>query len=110
LTSDDVDMTCAFCLHETAVPCGRLGRTQTDSYVFKRSCMVGAVIRRRFVYELVDSDDEQSDEEKKPDVAFDRTSDNLVSAVGLSESVLTIDDDEDDDTGAILSIISISDG
>ncbi len=71
--------------------------------------MVGAVVRRRFVYELVDSDDEQSDEEKKPEViALDDMSDNGVIAVGLSDNVLNTQDDDGD--AELLSIISISDG
>jgi hypothetical protein len=86
---------------------GKLGRLKTDSYRFKRSCIVGAVVRRRFVYEPVDSDDEQSDDEKKPEVTLDDASDNGVIDVGLSDNVLNVQDDEGD---GLISIISISDG
>jgi hypothetical protein len=89
---------------------GKLGRLKTDSYLFKRSCIVGAVVRRRFVHEPVDSDDEQSDDEKKPEVTLDDASSNGVIDVGLSDNVLNAQDDDDDDDDGLISIISISDG
>jgi hypothetical protein len=103
LTRDGGDS--VFCLDKINDGRGKLGRVQADSYVFKRSCIVGAVVRRRFVYELVDSDDEQSENEKNPELPLDDTSDNGVIAVGLSDNVLKAQDDD-----GTLSIISISDG
>ena len=73
------------------------------------------MVRRRLVYELVDSDEEQSDNEKNAEVPLDETSDIGVSVVGLSDNVLTTQDDDADDVDEeggveIFSIISISDG
>ena len=73
------------------------------------------MVRRRLVYELVDSDEEQSDNEKNAEVPLDETSDIGVSVVGLSDNVLTTQDDDADDVDEeggveIFSISSISDG
>lgn len=73
------------------------------------------MVRRRLVYELVDSDEEQSDNEKNAEVPLDETSDRGVSVDGLSDNVLTAQDDDADDVDEeggveIFSIISISDG
>ncbi len=64
--------------------------------------MIGAVVRRRFVYELVDSDDEYSDDEKNPELPLDDTSGSGVMVVGISDNTLKAQVDAD----GILSIIS----